>query len=131
MEEVILATGSMTYNKDLDGKFGQTDPNTKEIMSKERNKERVSLAGVMDPSISVSSMQTTFTVKGFINGVMVECIMVIDNLMKCMDKDFLLGKMANHIQANLKTIKNTDKELLRKRTAHNIEVNGLMIWHMA
>ena len=119
--------GLMTYNRDLDGKFGQMDPNTRAIMFKERNKEKVNLAGVMDRSISVNFMQMIFMAKGFINGMMVECIMVIDNLMKCMDKDFLLGRTVNHIQVNLKTIKNTDKELLQKRMVHNIEVNGLMI----
>jgi len=93
MEQFTKVNGKMINNMVKVLKIGQMVLNLKVHIIWEKNKEWVTLSGLMGLFLEESSKIITFMGKELMNGQMVEDIKEIGLIIKCMEKENLRGQM--------------------------------------
>jgi len=126
----MMEIGKMINSMVTERKPGLTKLFIKEIISMEKNMERVHFYGKMTAVMKVNSLKTIFKVLVNTFGKMVGLMKVSGKITKWMEKGFLRGLMEEGMKDNIRTIKKKVLEFFILEMVEFIKGNGKMVDNM-
>ena len=126
MELSTMVIGKMMSNMAMVKKILLIHQNTREIIKKDLNMDKVAIFGKMGPNILVNGFKIKSRDKVNINGMMADNTMEAGKIIKWKDLENIHGKMGGITSETMYKIKNMEKVFILGVTEENMMVIGIM-----